>query len=211
MLPTLERADMVFLIPVISTPIFLPNYALAKRRETYHGNVLTDGGHGDSGGVALGVDIDDGLLLGVLNGAVINVDVDGLGMVPRGGVHTGSQGSLAMTFLWPSLIPIRKGMGAEATSSIGAGRMGTKTWCQMKGFLRRQTGEGGRGAYKEATAAWMVWESVARLLETKMIRLGIERYGGTYFSHIRAERMSIRDLMSNFSTRGASLIYGWGG
>ena len=48
-----------------------------------------------------------------------------------------------MTFLWPSLIPIRKGMGAEATSSIGAGRMGTKTWCQMKGFLRRQAGEGG--------------------------------------------------------------------
>lgn len=57
----------------------------------------------------------------------------------------------------------------------------------------------------------MVWESVARLLETKMIRLGIERYGGAYFSHIRAERMSIRDLTSNFSTRGASLIYGWGG
>ena len=44
-----------------------------------------------------------------------------------------------------------------------------------------------------------------------MIRLGIERYGGAYFSHIRAERMSIRDLTSNFSTRGASLIYGWGG
>ena len=203
---------MVFLIPVISTPIFLPNYALAKRRETYHGNVLTDGGHGDSGGVALGVDIDDGLLLGVLNGAVINVDVDGLGMAPRGSAY-GLAGELGNDLSLALLDTDQEGHGGRGDVEHRSGENGHKDVVPDEGVPTasdRRGGEGG-GAYKEATAAGMVWESVARLLETKLIRLGIERYGGAYFSHIRAERMSIRDLTSNFSTRGASLIYGWGG
>lgn len=202
---------MVFLIPVISTPIFLPNYALAKRRETYHGNVLTDGGHGDSGGVALGVDIDDGLLLGVLNGAVINVDVDGLGMAPRGSAY-GLAGELGNDLSLALLDTDQEGHGGRGDVEHRSGENGHKDVVPDEGVPTASDRRGGgRGAYKEATAAWMVWESVARLLETKMIRLGIERYGGAYFSHIRAERMSIRDLTSNFSTRGASLIYGWGG
>ena len=202
---------MVFLIPVISTPIFLPNYALAKRRETYHGNVLTDGGHGDSGGVALGVDIDDGLLLGVLNGAVINVDVDGLGMAPRGSAY-GLAGELGNDLSLALLDTDQEGHGGRGDVEHRSGENGHKDVVPDEGVPTASDRRGGEGgAYKEATAAWMVWESVARLLETKMIRLGIERYGGAYFSHIRAERMSIRDLTSNFSTRGASLIYGWGG
>ena len=116
---------MVFLIPVISTPIFLPNYALAKRRETYHGNVLTDGGHGDSGGVALGVDIDDGLLLGVLNGAVINVDVDGLGMAPRGSAY-GLAGELGNDLSLALLDTDQEGHGGRGDVEHRSGENGHK-------------------------------------------------------------------------------------
>lgn len=135
---------MVFLIPVISTPIFLPNYALAKRRETYHGNVLTDGGHGDSGGVALGVDIDDGLLLGVLNGAVINVDVDGLGMAPRGSAY-GLAGELGNDLSLALLDTDQEGHGGRGDVEHRSGENGHKDVVPDEGVPTASDRRGGEG------------------------------------------------------------------